>query len=104
MGIKNSVIKNSFITDPNYRKDIDGLRGVSVIAVVIFHVFPNFIEGGFVGVDIFFVISGYVISKIIFENLDKETFNFFNFLSRRIIRIFPSLLITLLFCIIFGWF
>ena len=104
MGIKNSVIKNRFITDPKYRKDIDGLRGVSVIAVVIFHVFPNFIGGGFVGVDIFFVISGYVISKIIFENLDKETFNFFNFLSRRIIRIFPSLLITLLFCIIFGWF
>ncbi len=88
----------------NYRADIDGLRAVAVLAVVAFHAFPTLLPGGFIGVDIFFVISGYLISTIIFEGLESGTFNFGEFYSRRIKRIFPALIIILLACLIFGWF
>lgn len=69
---------------PKYRPDIDGLRAIAVLAVVAFHAFPNSIKGGFIGVDVFFVISGYLISLIIFENLDGESFRFSEFYARRI--------------------
>ncbi|HHF7373410.1 TPA: acyltransferase family protein, partial [Legionella bozemanae] len=88
----------------NYRPDIDGLRAIAVLSVVGFHVFPTLIKGGFIGVDIFFVISGFLISSIIFNNLTNNNFNIFEFYSRRIKRIFPALLITLLACFIVGWF
>ncbi len=89
---------------PRYRPDIDGLRAVAVLAVVIFHAFPGVIRGGFIGVDIFFVISGYLISTIIFEKLDEGNFSFFEFYARRIRRIFPALLVVLIFASILGWF
>lgn len=89
---------------PQYRPDIDGLRAVAVLAVVAFHAFPNWMKGGFIGVDIFFVISGYLISTIIFENLDKNTFSFSRFYARRIKRIFPALILILASCYAFGWF
>lgn len=92
------------LSHPNYRPDIDGLRAVAVIAVVAFHAFPEKIKGGFIGVDVFFVISGYLISTILFENLDRGTFSFGEFYSRRIRRIFPSLILILLACFTFGWF
>lgn len=88
----------------HYRPDIDGLRAISVIAVVMFHAFPESIRGGFIGVDIFFVISGYLISNIIFDGLRQESFGFINFYSRRIKRIFPALILVLLSCIAGGWF
>jgi peptidoglycan/LPS O-acetylase OafA/YrhL len=81
---------------PKYRPDIDGLRAVAVLSVVLFHAFPSNVRGGFIGVDIFFAISGYLISKIIFENLDRRTFSFAEFYRRRIRRIFPSLIVTLI--------
>jgi peptidoglycan/LPS O-acetylase OafA/YrhL len=79
-----------------YRPDIDGLRAVAVLAVVIYHAFPRLLPGGFVGVDIFFVISGYLISSIILKNLTTGQFSFRDFYARRIRRIFPALLVVLL--------
>ena len=91
------------LSHPKYRPDIDGLRAIAVLSVVAFHAFPNWVAGGFTGVDIFFVISGYLISTIIFENLDKGTFSFSDFYARRIKRIFPALLTVLIACYLFGW-
>ena len=59
------------LSHPKYRPDIDGLRAIAVLAVVIFHAAPSRMPGGFLGVDIFFVISGFLISTIIFENLES---------------------------------
>jgi peptidoglycan/LPS O-acetylase OafA/YrhL len=92
------------LSHPKYRPDIDGLRAVAVLSVVIFHAFPKALKGGFIGVDVFFVISGFLISTIIFENLDRGTFSFAEFYVRRIRRIFPGLLVVLLLSYAFGWF
>ncbi len=89
---------------PKYRPDIDGLRAVAVLPVVAFHAAPQVLSGGFVGVDIFFVISGFLISGIIFQNLDRGTFSFGEFYSRRIKRIFPALILVLCTCLTVGWF
>lgn len=87
-----------------YRKDIDGLRGVAIIAVLAFHAFPQWFESGFIGVDIFFVISGYLITSIILNDIKMQNFSFGIFYIRRINRIFPALIITLLGVFISGWF
>ncbi|MBA2709845.1 MAG: acyltransferase [Tatlockia sp.] len=88
-----------------YRPDIDGLRAIAVLLVVAFHAFPQFIKGGFIGVDIFFVISGFLISKIIISGLiENDSFSISKFYSRRINRIFPALILMLIACFIFGWF
>jgi len=92
------------LSHPKYRPDIDGLRAIAVLSVVAFHAFPSWMKGGFIGVDVFFVISGFLISTIIFENLDKGTFSFSEFYARRIKRIYPALLIVLTASIVFGWF
>jgi len=92
------------LSHPKYRPDIDGLRAVAVLSVVAFHAAPSRFAGGFVGVDIFFVISGYLISTIIFENLARGTFSFREFYSRRIKRIFPSLIVVLCAVGAFGWY
>lgn len=94
---------NPHLSHPKYRPDIDGLRAVAVLAVVTFHAFPTWMKGGFIGVDVFFVISGFLISTIIFENLDRETFSFAEFYARRIRRIFPALVLVLFSCLTFGW-
>ncbi|MFS2015811.1 acyltransferase family protein [Massilia sp. CT11-108] len=92
------------LSHPKYRRDIDGLRAVAVLSVVAFHAFPEWIKGGFIGVDVFFVISGYLISTIVYENLDRGTFSFTEFYLRRVKRIFPALLLVLVSCYAFGWF
>ncbi len=92
------------LTHPKYRPDIDGLRAIAVLSVVIYHAFPDTLKAGFMGVDIFFVISGYLISSIIFENIDRGSFSFGQFYGRRIKRIFPALTLVLLSCLVFGWF
>jgi peptidoglycan/LPS O-acetylase OafA/YrhL len=86
-----------------HRRDIDGLRAVAILSVLSYHASPNVLPGGFVGVDIFFVISGYLITGIIFNGLQRDTFSFATFYARRIKRIFPSLLIVLAFVTVFGW-
>jgi peptidoglycan/LPS O-acetylase OafA/YrhL len=83
------------IDQPNYRADIDGLRAVAVMAVVLFHILPKLCPGGFIGVDIFFVISGYLISRLICENLEHGTFTLKEFYLRRVRRIFPALAVML---------
>lgn len=87
-----------------YRPDIDGLRALAVLSVVVFHAFPAWLPGGFVGVDIFFVISGYLITGIIAEELREQRFSVARFYARRILRIFPALILVLTFCLAFGWF
>jgi peptidoglycan/LPS O-acetylase OafA/YrhL len=89
---------------PKYRTDIDGLRAIAVLAVVAFHAFPKVITGGFIGVDIFFVISGFLISTILYENLERNQFSFTEFYARRIRRIFPALIVVLATCFTLGWF
>jgi len=91
-------------THPAYRADIDGLRALAVLAVVIFHAFPKSLGGGFIGVDVFFVISGFLISHIIFKSLDRGTFQFSDFYTRRVRRIFPALLLVLTVTLLFGWY
>ena len=87
-----------------YRADIDGLRAVAVLIVLGFHGFPGTLAGGFIGVDIFFVISGFLISSLILNGLNKKTFSFGEFYLRRVKRIFPALILVLCFCLVFGWF
>lgn len=88
---------------PKYRADIDGLRALAVLSVVGFHAFPSLIRSGFIGVDVFFVISGFLISTIIFENLERDSFSFLDFYARRIRRIFPALVLVLLAGYGLGW-
>lgn len=87
-----------------YRADVDGLRAIAVIAVVVYHAFPALLPGGFVGVDLFFIISGFLISSIIFKKLEEGTFSFREFYARRIQRIFPALIIVLCASYVGGWF
>jgi peptidoglycan/LPS O-acetylase OafA/YrhL len=87
-----------------YRPDIDGLRAVAILAVVIYHVFPNWLTGGFVGVDVFFVISGFLISRIILLGLDRRDFSFLHFYANRVRRIFPALLVMMVVSYVCGWF
>lgn len=87
-----------------YRPDIDGLRSIAIISVVIFHAFSGLLPGGFIGVDIFFVISGFLISSIIFRSLQRGDFSFVDFYLHRINRIFPALVVVLAACYAIGWF
>lgn len=101
---ENTPPASGHLVHPKYRPDIDGLRAVAVLSVVVYHAFPSLLKGGFVGVDIFFVISGFLISTIIFSSLERDSFSFYDFYSRRIRRIFPALLVVLISCYVFGWF
>jgi peptidoglycan/LPS O-acetylase OafA/YrhL len=85
-----------------YRPDIDGLRAVAVLGVVIYHAFPWVIPGGFIGVDIFFVISGYLISGILYKGHKTGNFSFAEFYARRIRRLFPALITMLVLSLILG--
>lgn len=88
----------------SYRPDIDGLRALAVCAVILFHAFPTIFPSGFIGVDVFFVISGYLISSILLGDLQSSQWNILRFYHRRVLRIFPALLVILFFCVVLGWF
>jgi peptidoglycan/LPS O-acetylase OafA/YrhL len=87
-----------------FRADINGLRAIAVIAVVIFHFNNEWLSGGFAGVDVFFVISGFLMTGIIFKGLDTESFSVLRFYIARANRIIPALAVLCLVLIIFGWF
>ena len=74
----------------HYRPDIDGLRAVAILSVLGFHAFPAWVPGGFIGVDVFFVISGFLISGILLDNLQEKRFSLTDFYARRVRRIFPA--------------
>ena len=87
-----------------YRREIDGLRAVAVLPVILFHAGFELFSGGFVGVDVFFVISGYLITTIIINEMDDGKFSLLNFYERRARRILPALFFVVLCCIPFAWF
>lgn len=91
-----------------YRPDVDGMRALAVLAVVVYHYSPANLPGGFIGVDIFFVISGYLITGILVKAIEGDEFATFgrllgDFYQRRIRRIFPSLILVLAACLVIGW-
>ena len=86
-----------------HRPDIDGLRAIAVLAVVTFHAAPDWLPGGFLGVDVFFVISGFLITRLILQGMAEGQFSFADFYARRIRRIFPALILVLVACFGFGW-
>ncbi len=98
-----STIHNPPWASANYRPDVDGLRAISIIAVMLFHAFPETFGGGFIGVDVFFVISGFLIGGLITQELDAGTFRFASFYARRVRRIFPALVVVVAFVLIVGW-
>jgi peptidoglycan/LPS O-acetylase OafA/YrhL len=87
-----------------YRSDVDGLRAIAVLSVLAYHFSNGRIKGGFVGVDIFFVISGFLISAIIYNELESGSFSISRFYGRRIRRIYPALFIVLSAVCVAGWF
>ena len=99
-----SLLAERPVHNGTHRRDIDGLRAVAILSVLGYHASSHWLPGGFVGVDIFFVISGYLISGIIFSGLHRGSFSFGDFYARRIKRIFPALLIVLTAVTLFGWY
>ncbi len=87
-----------------YRREIDGLRAVAVLAVIFFHAGFKSFQGGYVGVDVFFVISGYLITTIILSDMNNRKFSIVTFYERRARRILPALFFVMLCCLPFAWF
>ena len=86
-----------------YRREIDGLRAVAVLPVILFHAGFGLFSGGYVGVDVFFVISGYLITSIIYSEIGEGRFSIVSFYERRVRRIMPALLLVLIISTIFAW-
>ncbi|MDB4154466.1 acyltransferase [Candidatus Pelagibacter sp.] len=86
-----------------YRAEIDGLRALAVVPVILYHAGFNFFNGGFIGVDIFFVISGYLITTILIEDIENKSFSITNFYERRARRILPALIFTLILMVLLSW-
>lgn len=92
------------VISSKFRNDINALRAIAVIGVLIFHFMPDKLPGGYAGVDVFFVISGYLMTKIIMGSLNKNEFSFIKFFKARFTRILPALLVLILVLLTFGWF
>lgn len=86
-----------------YRPDIDGMRAIAVLAVVIYHAFPHAIKGGFIGVDMFFVLSGYLITQIVIKEVWQQRFTLTDFYARRVRRIFPALSVVFVVVMLVCW-
>lgn len=98
---KSETIKG--LNTMDYRREIDGLRALAVLPVILFHAGFETFRGGFVGVDVFFVISGYLITTIILAELEQGKFSIVNFYERRARRILPALFLVILVCIPLAW-
>ncbi|MCV0378324.1 acyltransferase [Nitratireductor sp.] len=85
-----------------YRPDIDGLRAIAVLSVLVYHLGFG-IKGGFIGVDVFFVISGFLITGNILKDIENESFSFLSFFMKRLRRIYPALLVTVAATFIAGY-
>ena len=103
MSLLNAELQERAHNHNHYRPDIDGLRAIAVLSVVIFHAFPEYLGGGFIGVDVFFVISGFLITSLILREQREERFSLKHFYARRIRRIFPALSLVLGFGLVAGW-
>ena len=91
------------MTSQNYRSDIDGLRAVAIVPVVLFHYGTGIFPGGFVGVDVFFVISGYLITRLIVSEQERGEFHILNFYERRVRRIVPALIVVVICSMAAAW-
>ena len=98
------MVTASSTTPIDYRPDLDGLRGFAVIAVLLFHAFPSLAPAGFLGVDIFFVLSGFLITSLCVAQVDAGAFSFTRFYARRARRLFPALIVVLTAVSVLGWF
>ena len=87
-----------------YRSEIDGLRALAVLPVIFFHAGFEFFSGGFIGVDVFLVISGYLITTIIITEMSEDKFSILNFYERRARRILPALFFVMFLSLPFAWF
>ena len=86
-----------------YNPSLDGIRGIAIISVLLFHIWPKYFHYGYLGVDLFFLLSGYLITQIIYKKLQNDSFSFKEFYRNRIRRIFPAVIIVLLFTSLIGW-
>ena len=87
-----------------YRREIDGVRALAVVPVILFHAGFSLFSGGFFGVDVFFVVSGYLITTIIVAEIEQGTFSLSKFYERRARRILPALFVMMLFTLVVAWF
>ena len=92
------------ISNFRYRPEVDGLRPVAVVAVVLYHAGGFYCHGGYVGVDVFFVISGFLITSVIWKDLERERFTFAHFWERRVRRIVPAMVVVTVATLAAGWF
>lgn len=100
-GAPSAVVSASF--SKTYRPEVDGLRSIAVISVLLFHAGFAPFGGGFIGVDVFFVISGYLITQIIYADCERGKFRFVPFMARRVARLYPALMATLLLVMAAGF-
>jgi peptidoglycan/LPS O-acetylase OafA/YrhL len=97
-------VSGSSIQNSGFRSEINALRAIAVLAVMAYHFGVPGFSGGFAGVDVFFVISGFLIASQILESIEQKTFSFTSFFSSRLRRIFPALFVVVIVCLVWGWF
>jgi peptidoglycan/LPS O-acetylase OafA/YrhL len=101
-GVSSQASVRRHVSQVGHRADVEGLRGIAVLSVLAVHTFPQWVRGGFIGVDIFFVLSGYLISGILLRSLEAGTFRYRDFYARRVRRIFPALCLVLIATLAFS--